>query len=146
MTLPLEYLELEGGWGPGYQYTVNSRLVDTPLLRTLAITDKIQIPIYRGLTENDSRYYGLSLFRTQNDVPEVSAITKVDCNYHKLNWSLLVRISSRHECLNSLSSPHPGATISQESPPPLPWGWCVGSSGIVQSTRISVIHRTTPSS
>ena len=25
-------------------YTVNSRLADTPLLRTLAITDKIQIP------------------------------------------------------------------------------------------------------
>ena len=30
------------------------------------ITDKIQIPIYRGLTENDSRYYGISLFQTQN--------------------------------------------------------------------------------
>ena len=40
---------------------VNSRLADTPLLRTLAIKDKIQIPIYRGLTENDSRYYELSL-------------------------------------------------------------------------------------
>ena len=49
--------------------TVNSRLADTPLLRTLAIiTDKIQIPIFRGLTENDSRYYGLLLFRTQNQV------------------------------------------------------------------------------
>lgn len=33
--------------------------------------------IYRGLTENDSRYYGLSLFRTQNDVPKVSAVTSV---------------------------------------------------------------------
>ena len=61
------------------KYTVNSRLGDTPLLRTLAIKDKIQIPIYRGLTENDSLYYGLSLFRKQNDVPKVSAITRVDC-------------------------------------------------------------------
>ena len=47
--------------------TVNSRLADTPLLRTLDITDKIQIPIYRGLTENDSRYYGPPPFRTQNE-------------------------------------------------------------------------------
>ena len=39
-----------------------------------AITEKIQIPIYRGLTENDSRYYGLLLFQTQNEVPKVSAI------------------------------------------------------------------------
>ena len=31
--------------------TDNSRLADTPLLQTLAITDKIQIPIYRGLTK-----------------------------------------------------------------------------------------------
>ena len=46
--------------------TVNSRLVDTPLLQTLAIADKIQIPIYSGLTENDSRYSGLLLFWTQN--------------------------------------------------------------------------------
>ena len=43
------------------QTTVNSRLKETPLLRTLAIADKIQIPIYRGLTENDFRYYGLLL-------------------------------------------------------------------------------------
>ena len=45
--------------------TVNSRLADTPLLRTRAITDKILIPgeRYRGLTGNDSRYYGLSLLR-----------------------------------------------------------------------------------
>ena len=43
---------------------VNSRLADTLLLPTLAITDKIQIPIYRGLTEKDSQYYGLSLCRT----------------------------------------------------------------------------------
>ena len=43
-----------------------------------AMTDIIQIPIYRGLTENHSRYYGLSLFQTQNDVPKVSAITTVD--------------------------------------------------------------------
>ena len=62
--------------------TVNSHLADTLLLWTLAIMDKIQIPIYRGLTEYDSRYYGLSLFRTQNDVPKVSAITRVDCGPH----------------------------------------------------------------
>ena len=37
--------------------TVNSPLADTLLLRTLAITDKIQIPSRRGLTGNDSRYY-----------------------------------------------------------------------------------------
>ena len=45
--------------------TVNSPLVDTPLLQTLAIMDKIQIPSgrYRGLTGNyscyimDSHYY-----------------------------------------------------------------------------------------
>ena len=39
--------------------TVNSCLTDTPLLRTRTITDKIQIPIYRGWTENDSQYYRL---------------------------------------------------------------------------------------
>ena len=33
----------------------------------------------RGLTESDSWYYGLSPFRTQNNVPKVSAITRVDC-------------------------------------------------------------------
>ena len=60
--------------------TVNSRLADIPLLRTLGITDKIHIPIYRDLTGDDSRFYELSLFRTQNDVPKVSAITRVDCN------------------------------------------------------------------
>ena len=60
--------------------TVNSRLADAPLLRTLAITVKIQIPIYRGFTEYDSRYYGLTLLRTQNEVPKVSAITRVDCS------------------------------------------------------------------
>ena len=38
--------------------------------------DKIQIPIYRGLTENDSQYYGLLLFWTQNDISKVSAITE----------------------------------------------------------------------
>ena len=40
--------------------TVNSRLADTMLfIRTLNLTDKIQIPIYRGLPENDSRYYAI---------------------------------------------------------------------------------------
>ena len=72
--------------GRKFAYTVNSRLTDTPLLGTLAITDKNQIPIYRGLAENDSRYYGLSLFRTQNEVPKVSVITRVDCNcFHWLD-------------------------------------------------------------
>ena len=42
------------------KHTVNSRFADIP-----AITDKIQIPgeSYKGLTGNDSRYYGLSLIR-----------------------------------------------------------------------------------
>ena len=41
--------------------TVNSRLTATPLLRMLAITDKIWIPgkSFRGLTGNDSRYNGI---------------------------------------------------------------------------------------
>ena len=67
--------------------TVNSRLMDTPLLRTPAIMDKIQPSpggSYRGLTENYSRYCGLSLLRTPNYVPRVSAITKVDCTGNKL--------------------------------------------------------------
>ena len=45
---------------------------------------KIQIPIYRGLTEIDSRYYGLSLFGTQSDVPKLSIITRVDCTRNGL--------------------------------------------------------------
>ena len=58
-----------GGGGEGaliamlrYVITDNSRLAYTPLLRTLAITDKIQITgeSYRGLTGNDSRYYGIT--------------------------------------------------------------------------------------
>ena len=50
-------------------YTVNSSLADTSLLRTLEITGKIQISdeSYRGLTGNDSRYYGLSLLRDYGD-------------------------------------------------------------------------------
>ena len=51
-----------------------------PAVTDIAITDKIQIPIYRDLTENDCRYYSLSLLQTQNDVPKVSAMTRVDCN------------------------------------------------------------------
>ena len=35
---------------------------------------------YRSLTENDSRYCGLSILRTPNYVPRASAITRVDCN------------------------------------------------------------------
>ena len=60
--------------------TVNSFLADTPLLWTLPITDKIQIPSRRGLTGNNSRYYGLLLLRTLNDIPRVSATTRVDCS------------------------------------------------------------------
>ena len=43
--------------------------------------------MYSGLTVNDSRYYGLSLFWTQNDVPKVSTLTRVNCIqtfYHSL--------------------------------------------------------------
>ncbi len=54
-------------------------------LRTLAITDKIQIPNEQGLTGKDSRYYGLSLKRTRNDAPSVSAITRVDCIHTSLS-------------------------------------------------------------
>ena len=45
--------------------TVNTCLADTSLLRTLTITDKIQISgkSYRGLTGNDSRYYRLPILR-----------------------------------------------------------------------------------
>ncbi len=57
--------------------TVNSGLAN--ILRTLAITDKIEIPGKRGLTGNDSRYYGLSLKWTRNEVPSVSAVARVDC-------------------------------------------------------------------
>ena len=42
--------------------TVNSRLADTPIIRT---ADKFRAKInYRRLTEINSRYYGLSLQRT----------------------------------------------------------------------------------
>ena len=45
-----------------YADTVNSRLTDTPLLQTPSITVKIQPSgeSYRGLTENDSRYCGIT--------------------------------------------------------------------------------------
>ena len=67
-----EFIELDAFIsGRSLRGAVNSCLVDNPLLRTNC----------RGLTENDSRYYGLSLFRTHNDVPKVSAIRRVDCKY-----------------------------------------------------------------
>ena len=48
--------------------TVNSRLVDTSLLRTAAKSyAKIN---YRCLTEINSCYYGLSLLQTQTQGPE----------------------------------------------------------------------------
>ena len=84
-------------------YTVNSRLASTPLIRTVAITDKIQIPIYRGLTANDSRYYGLSLYRTHNDVPNSSAITRVDCKWVPVNLRLGVALWQ-----TSILAYHPG--------------------------------------
>ena len=71
-----------------FQSTVNSRLADTPLLQTLDITDKIQIHIYGLLTENDCRYYGLSLLRTQNDVPRVLACQQAPrLGKTRRNWS-----------------------------------------------------------
>ena len=60
-------------------YAVNSRLADTPLLQTLAITDKIQIPSKRSLTANDSWYYRLSLLRLLYSILRVFATTRVDC-------------------------------------------------------------------
>lgn len=49
-----------------YSYTYSQLLnADTPQFRTPAIMDKIQSPdeSYIGLSDNDSRYYGLSLLR-----------------------------------------------------------------------------------
>ena len=47
--------------------TVNSRLADTPIIRT---ADKFWAKInYRRLTEINSRYYGLSLQRTLTSGP-----------------------------------------------------------------------------
>ena len=40
---------------------------------------KYRSPSIEIWLKNDSRYYGLSLFRTQNDVPRVSGIRRVDC-------------------------------------------------------------------
>ena len=48
--------------------TANSHLADTPLLRTFAIADKIQIPCRRYLTGSDSCYFGVSLLRTLNNL------------------------------------------------------------------------------
>ena len=64
-------------------FTVNSCLADTLLLWTLTITNKSRIPVYRGLTENDSPYYRFLLFGTQKDAPKVSTITRVDCILEK---------------------------------------------------------------
>ena len=50
--------------------------------------------LYRGLTENDSQYYRLSLFRTQNEVPKVSAIMKIDYrNWWVSNWVSALSLS-----------------------------------------------------
>ena len=60
------------------------------------ITDKIQITIYRALTKNDSRYYGLSLFRTQNGVLQVFAITRVGCIFENETKKLKVNVIDLH--------------------------------------------------
>ena len=65
----------------------------TRYYRHSPIMDKIQIPIYSGLTEKDSQYYGLLLFRTQNNVPKVSAITRVDCNQAGLARKFIINQS-----------------------------------------------------
>ena len=74
---------------PPLLYGESGRYSQLSPCRHLTIMDKIQIHIYRGLTENDSRYYRLSLFRRQNNVPKVSAVTRVDCIWlgKYLNWS-----------------------------------------------------------
>ena len=41
---------------------------------------------YRGLTENDSCYYGLSLLWTPNYVPRVSAVMRADCMRLHCTW------------------------------------------------------------
>ena len=53
--------------------TVNSRLADTPLLRTKFRSPGIEV--WLEMTP----YYGLSLIWTLNEVPSVSAITRFDC-------------------------------------------------------------------
>ena len=83
------------------RYTDNSHLAKTPLLRTLAITDKTQILGRRGLTGNNSRYYGLSLLRTLNEVPRVSATTRDDCTRNDLWTSFLGKLFSWWFCMKN---------------------------------------------
>ena len=68
-----------GNFFPGTKSltTVNSRLADSPLLRTLAITitDKIQIPISGGLTVLRI----LAITDTKRRPEGVRCITRVDC-------------------------------------------------------------------
>ena len=90
-------------WKQKCKFTVNSRLADTPLLRTFAITDKIQIPGRRGLTGNDSHCYGLLLLRSLNDVrgcplqqvltvgTELNFLEFVEKVYRKRSWYNLIR-------------------------------------------------------
>ena len=51
----------------------------TLALRTPRYYGQNSDPGYRGLTGNESRYYGLSLIRTLNEVPSVPVITRVNC-------------------------------------------------------------------
>ena len=51
----------------------------TLALRTRRYYGQNSDPRQKRLTGNDSRYYELSLSRPLNDVPRVSAITRVDC-------------------------------------------------------------------
>ena len=78
----------------GFLVTVNSRLADTSLLRTLAIMNKFQIPgkSYRGLTENDSRFLrtlAIAELRTlswyQSDNFIVLTLDKADTLYYSYN-------------------------------------------------------------
>ena len=59
--------------------TANSRLADTSLLRTLAITYKIKIPTYRGLTENDYGTVRTLAIPDTKRRPEGVRYTRVDC-------------------------------------------------------------------
>ena len=80
---------VERNWARGFQQSGcgcqqafpfgHPRYDGHPLLRTKSSPPPGES--YRGLTENDSRYCGLSLLRTPNYVPRVFAITGVDCTY-----------------------------------------------------------------
>ena len=97
--------------------TVNSRLAETPLLRTLAIKDKIQIPIYRALTENDSGYHGLSLFLDTKRRPEGVRYNESWLYIRKWNKEVEVSVIDLHfHENNELYSLLLGLSVPDESP------------------------------